>query len=80
MLTGGIESVEQQELTMMPQRAASAGESFAVEIVGANYKPAAYVGTQIVNGVNHVFLAEQTLVTASPVRHIFKSRDDRERQ
>ena len=30
----------------------------------------AYVGKQVVKGVNYVFLAEQTLILAEPVRHI----------
>ena len=30
----------------------------------------AYVGKQVVKGVNYVFLAEQTLITANPERHI----------
>ena len=43
----------------------------AVEgLVGAKYKPVAFVGTQQVNGVNYVFIAEQTLITANPERHI----------
>ena len=30
----------------------------------------AYVGTQVVKGVNHVFLAEQTMMTVHFDRHI----------
>lgn len=66
---GGIEVVEQQEMKMFTQRAASAW-GVMNDLVGANYKPMAYVGTQIVKGVNHFFIAEQTLVTATPIRHI----------
>ena len=69
-MLGNIEVIEQKSLTKMPQKAASAWSSFEGEIVGANYKPIAYVGTQLVKGTNYVFLAEQTLVTAPPVRHI----------
>lgn len=39
-------------------------------MTGAAYKSIAYVGRQIVKGVNYVFLAEQTLITAQPERHI----------
>ena len=66
---GGIEVVEQTEMKMFTQRAASAW-GVMNDLVGANYKPMAYVGTQIVKGVNHFFIAEQTLVTATPIRHI----------
>ena len=67
---GGIEVIEQQGLTKMPQRAASAWSAFDGTMTGAGYKPIAYVGKQVVKGVNHIFLAEQTLITANPERHI----------
>lgn len=67
---GGINIIEQVGMTKFPQEAASAWSYFDGAIVGAAYKPIAYVGTQIVKGVNHVFIAEQTLITAEPVRHI----------
>ncbi len=68
---GGIEIQEQIGMTSMPQKAASAW-SGALEgkLVGATYKPIAYVGTQVVKGVNHIFIAEQTLIVATPERHI----------
>ena len=67
---GGIEVAEQQGLTKMPQQAASAWSAFDGSIVGAGYKPIAFVGTQIVKGLNFVFLAEQTLMTNPISRHI----------
>ena len=70
MNVGSIAVVEQQGLTKMPQEAASAWSSFDGSMVGAAYKPISYVGKQIVKGVNHVFIAEQTLIIADPVRHI----------
>ena len=69
IIFGGITVVEQQELTKMPQEAATAWDAVK-DLVGAKYKPVAYVGKQVVKGVNHVFLAEQTLITANPERHI----------
>lgn len=68
---GGIEIQEQLGMDKMPQKAASAW-SGAIEgkLVGATYKPIAYVGTQVVKGVNHIFIAEQTLIVATPERHI----------
>ena len=66
---GGITVLEQNEMTAFPQKAASAW-SVMSGIVGTKYKPIAYVGTQVVKGVNHVFIAEQTMLTANFDRHI----------
>ena len=66
---GNINIIEQTEMKAMPQHAAGAW-SIMSNMVGATYKPIAYVGTQIVKGVNHIFIAEQTFVTANPERHI----------
>lgn len=70
MKFGAIEVIEQQELSTMPQEAATSWFAVMGEICGATYKPVAYVGGQPVKGVNHVFIAEQTLVLAKPERHI----------
>lgn len=51
------------------QKAASAWS--AVEgLVGASYKPVLYVGSQLVNGVNHWFIAEITLSTATTSKRL----------
>ena len=67
---GGIEVLEQQGMTAFTQSAASAWSAFDGSMVGAGYKPIAYVGKQLVKGTNHIFIAEQTLILAQPVRHI----------
>ena len=67
-MLGGIEINDQEGLKSLPQHAASAFS--ALPNVGASYKPLVYVGTQIVKGVNHVFVAQQTLVLAQPEYHI----------
>jgi len=70
-LFGGINVVEQPEATSLPQEAATAWDSVNLsELVGANYKVISYIGNQIVQGVNHFFLVQQTIVLAEPVRHI----------
>lgn len=56
-------------LTSMPQKAASAW-TVLDNLVGASYKPLLYVGKRVVRGVNHIFIAEQTLVTNPPARHL----------
>ena len=68
-MLGSIEVLEQKELTSMPQAAANAWSAMS-GLVGANYKPMAYVGTQVVKGVNHIFIAQQTSATANGERHI----------
>lgn len=70
MKFGEIEVLEQTELTTMPQEAASAWTGAMGEIVGNEYKPIAYIGGQPVKGVNHIFIAQQTLILAKPERHI----------
>lgn len=53
----------------MPQKYASAWT--AVEgIVGASYKPLMTVAKQQSKGTNYWFIAEQTLITATPEKHI----------
>ncbi len=53
----------------MPQKYASAWT--AVEgIVGASYKPLLTVAKQQSKGTNYWFIAEQTLMTATPEKHI----------
>ena len=68
-MTGAIEFAEQKELKTMPQHAASAWSVMGA-LVGASYKPIAYVGQQIVKGVNHVFIAEQTLLSTAGAKHM----------
>lgn len=70
-MLGKIEFENFKGLTSMPQDAASAWSALETSgIIGASYKPLLYVGKQQVRGINHWFIAEQTLVTAIPVRHI----------
>ena len=66
---GSIEVLEQREMTAFPQKAASAWSAMN-GLVGASYKPMAYVGTQVVKGINHIFIAQQTSATANGERHI----------
>lgn len=72
MAIGAVKLEQFEELTAMPQKAASAWTGALGDIVGASYKPLLFVGTQLVKGVNYWFIAEQTLVTARPERHVVK--------
>ena len=67
---GKIELEEFAGLTSMPQKAASAWSGAIDGLVGASYKPLLYLGKQVVKGVDHFFVAEQTLITNPPVRRI----------
>lgn len=54
----------------MPQKVASAFDETANAIVGAKYEFIAYLGSQVVNGVNHAILAKQTLVTGVDICNV----------
>lgn len=70
---GKIELAEFKELTSMPQKAATAWAGFEeLGLVGAAYKPVLYLGSQVVKGTNHFFVAEQTLITNPPARKVVK--------
>ena len=56
----------------LPQKAQSAFTAVTGELVGADYQPVLYVGSQIVNGTNYCILAIQTIITAEPKKNLVK--------
>lgn len=70
-MLGQIELENFTALTEMPQKAASAW-SEVDRLVGASFKPILYIGTQLVHGVNHWFLAERTIVALNSDRRLVK--------
>ena len=54
----------------MPQRVATACAKLNETLVGAEYTPIAYLGSQQVNGINHAVLAEQLIVTGKDTKNI----------
>lgn len=56
----------------LPQKAASAFSAVTGGLVGAEYMPVLYVGSQQVHGTNHCIIAVQTLVTANPEKRLVK--------
>ena len=72
MKFGTLDIVEQPEMSAMPQEAASAWFAAFTDkpLLGATYKPVAYFGGRPTKGVDHVFLAQQTIILAKPERHI----------
>lgn len=70
---GQIEIQILTDLTKAPQHVASAMSVIENSgLTGASYKPLIYCGAQPVRGTNHWFIAEQTLVTATPEKHLVK--------
>ena len=53
----------------MPQKVATAFSELS-DMVGAEYRFLAYLGSQEVNGINHAVLAEQTVLTGKDTRNI----------
>lgn len=54
----------------MPQKVATAFAELNGTILGAQYTPIAYIGSQVVNGTNHAVLAEQLIVTGKDTKNI----------
>lgn len=54
----------------MPQLIATAVGKLSEQLVGAEYTPIAYLGSQVVNGINHAVLAEQTVITGKDTKNI----------
>lgn len=56
----------------LPQKVQSAFTAVTGELVGADYQPVLYVGSQVVNGTNYCILAVQTIITAEPEKRLVK--------
>ena len=56
----------------LPQKAQSAFTAVTGGLVGAEYMPVLYVGSQQVHGTNHCIIAVQTLITANPEKRLVK--------
>lgn len=54
----------------MPEKVATAVAKLSEQLVGAEYTPIAYLGSQLVNGINHAVLAEQLLITGKDTKNI----------
>lgn len=54
----------------MPEKVATAVGALAGQLMGAEYTPIAYLGSQLVNGINHAVLAEQVLTTGRDTKNI----------
>jgi 6-phosphogluconolactonase/glucosamine-6-phosphate isomerase/deaminase len=54
----------------LPEKVATGFSEVFNNIVGATYIPLVYVGSQVVNGVNHAIVAEQTIITDPHIKNI----------
>ena len=51
----------------LPEEAAKAFKTVTEKLLSATYQPIAYLGSQVVAGMNYAILCTRTLVTANPV-------------
>lgn len=65
-------NIDEMKTVNLPQKAESAFTAVTGGLVGADYEPVLYVGSQLVNGVNYCVLAMQTLLTATPEKRLVK--------
>ena len=54
----------------MPEKVATAFGKLGETLIGAEYTPIAYLGCQLVNGVNHAVLAEQLVLSGKDTKNI----------
>lgn len=54
----------------MPQRVATAVSALSEQLIGAEYTPIAYLGSQVVNGTNHAVLAQQLITTGKDTKNL----------
>lgn len=54
----------------MPEKVATAVSKLNEQLLGAEYTPIAYLGSQVVNGTNHAVLAEQLLITGRDTKNV----------
>lgn len=72
MATLGGWNIEEVKGTALPQKVQSAFTAVTGELVGADYEPIAYLGSQTVNGTNYRIIAIQRLVVPNSENRIVK--------
>ncbi len=71
MILGGW-NLDEVKGCNLPQKAQSAFTAVTGDLVGADYEPIAYLGSQIVNGTNYRIIAIQRLVIPNSQPRIVK--------
>ncbi len=71
IICGGWVLTENMQSDGLPEKLASAWAE-VMNLTGAEYLPVLYVGTQLVNGMNHMVVCRQTLITQDNETHLVK--------
>ena len=71
MILGGW-NLDEVKGTALPQKVQTVFTAVTSELVGAEYEPIAYLGSQQVNGMNYRILALQKLVVPNAEKRIVK--------
>lgn len=66
---GGYKLAEMEGCTM-PEQVATGFAQVTGAMVGAKYLPVLYVGSQIVQGTNHMLICKQTLAAKDAPEHL----------
>ncbi len=72
MATLGGWNLEEVKGVALPQKVQSAFTAVTGELVGADYEPIAFLGSQVVNGTNYRIIAIQRLVVPNGEKRIVK--------
>jgi hypothetical protein len=72
MPTLGGWDISELKPAKLPQKAATAFTGATDGVIGAEYEPMLYVGSQLVNGTNYCFIALQTIICAEPMKRLVK--------
>ena len=72
MATLGGWNIDEMKGVNLPQKAQSAFTAVTGGLVGAEYQPVLYVGSQVVNGTNYCILALQRLVVPDSESRLVK--------
>lgn len=70
-VVGGWELVEMKACNL-PEDVATGFSTVVNSLVGAKYLPVLYAGKQVVHGVNHMIICEQTLAARDATKHLVK--------
>ena len=65
-------NIDEMKSVNLPQKVQSAFTTVTGGLVGAEYIPVLYIGSQAVNGTNYCILAVQTIVTGTPEKRLVK--------
>ena len=71
MILGGW-NLDEVKGCNLPQKVATDFTAVTSELVGADYEPIAYLGSQVVNGTNYRILALQRIVALNAEKKIVK--------